>query len=137
MVNISYRTRYSIKRWQKLIDVLIMKNANDYLVHRIRPIPLTEAGQHENSKRMVRDVIVSAEIYNVLANEQYGNRLYVSVIWLATNKRLMYDKSRQMKKIMVVYSNDARLCYGRIVYVAAYLALHQLRISKPIIISML
>jgi len=98
MANIPYRTEYTIKRWQKVIDVLIMKHANDYQVHRTRPIPLTEADQNENSKRMVHDEMASAEIYNILANKQYGSRLYRSLIHLATNKRLVYDISRQRKK---------------------------------------
>ena len=137
MANIPYRTGYSVKRWQKVIDVLIMKNENDFRVHRTRPIPLTEADGNENSKRMARDAMTAAEIYNILANEQYGSRQHRSAIHLATNKRLIYDISRQMKRLMAVCSNDARSCYDRIVHVAAYLALRRLGVPKPMIISML
>jgi len=38
---------------------------------------------------------------------------------------------------MAACSNDARSCYDRIVYVAAYLALRRLGIPKPMIINML
>lgn len=97
MANMPYHTVYSVKRCQKVIDVLIMKNITDYRVHRTRPIPLTQADQHENSKQMARDAMASTEIYNNLANEQYGSRVYISAIHLATNKHLIYDISRKMK----------------------------------------
>ena len=69
MDNIPYRTGYSGERLQKVIDVIIMKNENNYQVHRTRPILLTEADQNENSKQMARDAMPTAEIYNILANE--------------------------------------------------------------------
>ena len=47
---------------------------------------------------MVKDAILSAEIFNLLANEQYGSQLYSAAIYLETNKRLVYEVSRQMKK---------------------------------------
>ena len=137
MANIPYRTGYSVQRWRKVIDVLIMKDQNNFAVHRTRPIPLVEADMNENSKRMARDAMVAAEMYDLIANEQYGSRFYRSAIHLATNKRLIYDISRQMKKALAVCSNDARSCYDRIVHVAAYLALRRLGIPKPMIISML
>jgi len=83
------------------------------------------------------DAMASAEIYNILANEQYNSRLYSSTIHLATKKQLISDISRQRKKMMVVCSNDAQSCYDRIVHVAAYLALRRLGIPKPMIISIL
>ena len=119
MTNIPYRTEYSVKCLQKVINVLIMKNAIDYRVHRTRLIPLTEADHNKNSKCIARDEMASAEIYNILDNEQYGSRLYRFSIHLATNIRLIYDICRQMKKPIAVYSNDTRSYYDRIVYVAA------------------
>ena len=55
MANIPYRTGYSVQRWRKVIDVLIMKDPNNFAVHRTRPIPLVEADMNENSKRMAKD----------------------------------------------------------------------------------
>ena len=69
MVNIPYRTGYYMKRWQKIIDVLIIKNETHHRLHRTRPITLTEADQNEDSKHMARDEMASAEIYNILTNE--------------------------------------------------------------------
>ena len=92
---------------------------------------------NENSKKMAKDHMVAAEMYDLMANEQYGSRFYRSAKYLATNKRLIYDISRQMKQAMAVCSNDARSYYDRIVHVAAFLALRRLGIPKPMIISML
>ena len=81
--------------------------------------------------------MVAAEMYDLMANKQYGSRFYRSAIHLATNKRRIYDISRQMKQAMAVCSNDARSCYDRIVHVAAFLASRRLGIPKPMLISML
>ena len=76
MANIPYRTGYSVQRWRKVIDVLIMKDPNNFKVHCTRPIPLVEADMNENSKRMAKDAMVAAEIYDLIANEQYGSRFF-------------------------------------------------------------
>ena len=55
MANIPYHTGYSAKRWQKVIDVLIMKKEDDYRVHRTCPIPLKEADANEFYKQMAKD----------------------------------------------------------------------------------
>lgn len=114
-----------------------MKDYTDYRVNRTRPIPLNEADQNENSKRVARDAMVSAEMYYLLANELYISRLYRSIIYLITNTRLIYDISQQMKRSMTVCSNDTLLCYDNKNYVTALLTLRQLSIPKPMIISML
>ena len=135
MENIPYHTGYSVQWWRRVIDVIIMKNSTDVRVHRTRPIPLKETDNNDNSKRMAKDAIIAAEIYNILANEQYGSCLYRLSIHLAMNKRLIYDISMHMKTPIEVCSNDARSCYDRIVHVAAFLALRRLGIPKPMIIS--
>ena len=137
MANIPYRIGYSVKCWQKSIDVLIMKDPSNYWVHRTRPVPLVEADMNENYKQMAKDAMVAADIYDLMANEQYGSRLYISVIHLATNKQLIYDILRQMKQPVAVCSNDARSCYDRIVHVATFLGLRRLGIPIKMIISML
>lgn len=100
-----------------------MKNPSDNKVYWTRPKPLKEADQNENAKCMAKDTMLAAEIYNLLANEQYSSKLHPSAIHLATNKRLIYDISRQMKTPMTVCSNGERSCYDMIVHVAAFLVL--------------
>ena len=43
-----------------------MKDQNNFAVHRTRPIPLVEADMNENSKRMARDAMVAAEMYDLI-----------------------------------------------------------------------
>ena len=92
---------------------------------------------NENAKRIPKDAMVAADIYDLLTNEQYISRLYRAAIHLAATKCLIYDIHRQMKQPLAVCSNDARSCYDHIVHVIAFLALHRLGITKPMIISML
>jgi len=117
--------------------VLYMKDQSDFRVNRTRPISLKKADQNENAKQTEKDTMVAVEKYNCMANKQYVSCLYRSAIHLATSKRLIYDVSHQMEKPIVVCSNGARSCYGKIVHIAAFLALRRMVIAKPIIISML
>ena len=57
--------------------------------------------------------------------------------FLATNKRMIYDISRQMKIPIEVCLNDTRSCYDRIVYFSVFMTLYRLGIPKPMIISMI
>ena len=61
MENTPYHTGYSVKRWQKVIDVLIMWKEGDYRMNRTMLIPLKEADANENSKRMAKDAADIAE----------------------------------------------------------------------------
>ena len=136
MANIPYYTRHSLKRWQKVIGVLIMKKEDDCRVHQTQPIPLKEADVNKNTKRMAKDASIIADKYNLLAAKQHG-KLHGNVIHLATTKRPTYDISRKMKLPMVVWFNNARSCYDRIVHMVAFLDLRWIGIPKPMIVSML
>ena len=100
-----------------------LEKITDFRVHRTRHIPLKEADDNETKYCMAKDAMIAAEIYNLVANEQYGSRLYRLAIHLAMNKRLIYDISRQMKTPIAVCSNDVRSCSDMIVHVVAFLAL--------------
>ena len=136
MAVLPYCTGLSPKRWGEAVDILIMKTAQDHWVNRTRPIPLLEADSNNNAKLLSTLVSQYAECKGLFANEQYGSRLNRSSIHLATNKKLIYDISRQMKYPIAVCSNDARSCYDRIVHSAGFLALRRLGAPKNAITSM-
>ena len=108
MAVIPYRSGFSPKRWEEAVDILIMKKDNDHRVHRTRPISLLEADSNNNAKLLSTVISCYAEEKQLFANEQYGSRQHRSSIHLATNKKLIYDISRQMKQPIAVCSNDAR-----------------------------
>ena len=78
--------------------------------------------QIKNAKRMAKDASSFAHQYELIADKKCG-KVYGASIYLATNKYLIYDISRQMKQLMAICSNDVRSYYGRIVHVAASLDL--------------
>ena len=113
-----------------------MKNEGDYRVNRTRYIPLKEADTNENSTILAKDASVIADNYKLLDVEQY-RKLHGSSIYLATNKWIAYNMSRQMKHPIAVCSNNARSCYDMIVHLVAFLAFRRLSIPTAMIISML
>ena len=80
-----------------MFDVLVMKDYGNSILNRIISITLKEGAENNNAKQMAKDATVAAEIYKLLANEQYGNILYRAAIHLTIYKRLGYDISRQTK----------------------------------------
>ena len=83
MANIPYKPGYSTQRQWRVIDVLIMKNDDDFRVHRTIPITLKEADANDNTKRMAKYTSAVAEKYGLLAAENYGNQVFFSAIHVA------------------------------------------------------
>lgn len=46
------------------------ERSSNYWVHGTRHIPLKEVDTDENAKRLTKDAMVVAKIYNLLANEK-------------------------------------------------------------------
>ena len=137
MFNIPARTGYSPIRWQRAIDVLLLKDQDDHRVHRTRPIPLLEADSNDAYKLLASQSNALATKHNLHAPEQYGGKDNTAAIHCASVKRGICDISRQTKTPLAICSIDARSCYDRIVHVAAFLSLRRLGVPKPMIHSML
>ena len=58
------------------------------------------------TQKMAKDTSAAAEKYNLLAAENYGNRLFCSTIHVTSNKSFIYEISHQMKQPLSEGSND-------------------------------
>jgi hypothetical protein len=65
------------------------------------------------------------EAYEQLAWEQYGSREGNNVIKQALNKVLSFDLIRQAQMDAAMCSNDAKICYDRIVHSIASILIQQ------------
>jgi hypothetical protein len=113
MSNFPLRTGYSPRRWQQGIEVMLLKQLNNFHVNKLRAILLFEADFNHNNKRLGRALMNHAEMNNWLAPEQYGSRKQVSAIDHCLNKRLSFDIIRQLK-------HPAALCVCQIPPVACW-----------------
>jgi hypothetical protein len=126
MANFPLRTGYSPTRWQQGIEVMLLKQKNNFHVNKLRAILLFEADFNHNNKRLGRTMMAHAEANNWLAPEQYGSRKQVSAIDHCLNKRLSFDIIRQGKHSAALCVNDMKGCYDRIVHSVASVCMQRL-----------
>jgi len=78
-----------------------------------------------------------AEVYDLLAPEQYGSRKHKSAIIQCLNKCLFYDYHWFTRFPAALCLNDAKSCYDRIVLIIAALCLCWLGAPQPAVKSMI
>ena len=136
MRNIPFITGYSPKRWQRVVNVELLKQPDNFNVEKLRTIMLMEAAWNNNNKIIGRELMWHAERQNLLAPEQYGSRKHRAASTQALNKKLVFDLFRQQRISGAIGSNDAKSCYDRIVHSVAMLSMRRMGYPLPPLISM-
>ena len=101
----------------------LQKDSNNWNIERLRTIVLIEAAHNLNNKLLGRRVMEHAEKHQAIAPEQHRSRKHLSSMQASVNNRLMYDLMRQHRHGGILCSNDAKLCYDRIVHSVLSLSL--------------
>jgi hypothetical protein len=130
MANFPLRTGYSPQRWQQGVEVMLLKQRDNFHVKKLRAILLFEADFNFNNKRLGRQLMWHAENHNWIAPEQYGSRKGFSAIDHCLNKRLSFDILRQSQQSGAICINDMKGCYDRIVHSVASICLQ--RFGMPV-----
>jgi hypothetical protein len=130
------KTGYSPVRWQQGIEVMLLKQPNNFHVNRLRAILLFEADFNHNNKRIGRCLMSHAEQHGWIAPEQYGSRKQLSAIDHCLNKCISFDIIRQYKKPAVICVNDMKGCYDRIVHSVASICMQRLGVTNEALRSM-
>ena len=118
---------YSPKRWQKGIDVMLLKSPEVYLLQKLRTIVLYEADFNHENKRLGRDSMQLALAKGQISDEQFS-RPGRSAQDNALSKRLVFDYFRFKKRPFGMCACDLKSCYDRVVHTAASLALQRVGI---------
>jgi len=74
MAEIPALTGYSPNRWRHGLNVMLEKTPGNIEVERLRIILLFEADCNQNNKWLGRAFMKEAELWDLLAVEQYGSR---------------------------------------------------------------
>ena len=126
---------YSPARYKKVIDLMLLKEPNNFLLKKLRTIVLFQADSNMTNKRLGRESMWSAVGNGLIAAEQYS-RPRRNAIDHVLNRRLVFDTSRQLKQSFAMCSCDLKNCYDRIAHNAASLALQRVGVSRAKIVSM-
>lgn len=136
IAQIPFSVGYSPAHWQRGTIVMIQKKEGVDLVSKLCTLVLTSADFNHNNKILGRKTLWHAEDNNLLAKEQYGSRKNKRAIEHAIHKRLTYDIMRQSRINGALCSNDAMLCYDRILHAIASSAYQRLGVPMSPIQSM-
>jgi len=106
-------------------------------VEHLHIILLFEADCNQNNKWLGRAFMKEAELWDLLAAEQYGSRHNKDAITQCLNKWLWYDYIQCTWQPAALCSNDAKSCYDQIVLLIAALCMCHLGAEKTLVLSML
>jgi hypothetical protein len=129
-------TGYSPKRWQQGIEVMLLKQSNNFHVNKLGAILLFEADFNHNNKRIGRELMRHGEANQWMAQEQYGSRKLLAAIDHCLNKQLSFDIVSQYKTPAAVCVNDMKGCYDRIVHSVASICMQRLGVNIKTLQSM-
>ena len=135
MAEIPEISGYAPIRYKKVVDLMLLKEPNNFLLQKLRTIVLFQADSNMTNKRLGRESMWSAVKHGHIAEEQYS-RPRRKAIDHALNRRLVFDISRQQRSPLAMCSCDLKNNYDRIAHNAASLALQRVGVPRSKIISM-
>ena len=135
MAEIPFRSGYALRRWKTAINVMILKDAGNHNIEKLRTIVLYEADFNHNNKFFGRAMMQHTVPRGRIAKEQYSIPGRKSIDH-ALNRRLLFDISRYQKSSSAMTPCDLRSCYDRVVHTPAMLAMLGYGIPEEPMLSM-
>jgi exonuclease III len=115
LINYCLRFRYSLQRWQEIVNAMILKAPGDFRIHRLRIIHLYEADFNFILSIKWRQLLHHADQLKLIHRGQYGGRPGKEATTLAFIEELKTDICYASRKPMINFDNDAASCYDRII----------------------
>lgn len=110
-----FRYGFSSPPWQCAINTMIEKQLNNFNIERLWAIALLDSLFSHNNKMLRCRIMRTAEVSNLVAQEQYESRKFKECIDQMINKVLTTDFWPQMRQCNVICSTNLNFCYDRIV----------------------
>ncbi len=138
MISLPFKTGFSPSRWQKSIQVMLKKIAGFPLITKLRVIQLLEADMNLAFRILWgRRLISHAISHGVDTPWQFGNRPGTIVQSALLLKALSYDFLCLTCSPAIVFNNDAKACYDRVVPSLGLMATERLGMHATAATSML
>ena len=115
LLNLAIKNNYSYKRWQVIVNVMILKDPNNVKIHRLRVLHLYEHDYNMILAIKWRDLIQSANKKGTLNEGQFGSVPGKNAITPTIIEELQYKISRASKRPLLHMDYDATACYDRII----------------------
>ena len=115
LLNNAIRHQYSFERWQKIVNVMILKEPSNIKIHRLRVIHLYEQDYNLLLAVKWRKLIQHGAQHQLLHASQFGAVPGRDAVIPTMIEEFQYEISRASKRPMVHLDYDATACYDRIV----------------------
>ena len=133
LLNYATKWGYSYKRWQEVVNTMILKSPGDTRIHRLRVIHLYEADYNLLLAVKWRNALHCSEDAGVLNDGQYGSRPHRQALDPVYIEETMNEISRATRKAHIKFDNDATSCYDRILPQLAALAGRKFGLAKELV----
>ena len=133
LMNYATKWGYSYKRWQEVVNTMILKAPGDIRIHRLRVIHLYEADYNLLLAVKWRAALHQSEDAGVLNDGQYGSRPHRQALDPVYIEETMNEISRATRKAHIKFDNDATSCYDRILPQLAAIAGRKFGLAKELV----
>ena len=134
IMNIALQHSYPLKRWRKVIGILLEKNPGKPTIHKYRTIHLVESDLNFIMRNIWgRELMKWSETYGGFNSNQYGGRKGYQAQSAALNKTLTCDIIRYYGEPSSLIDNDAQACYDRIIPNMVAYALLRMGMPKTLV----
>jgi Reverse transcriptase (RNA-dependent DNA polymerase) len=122
---------FSLQRWERVIQVVLEKVRGTPRIDKIRIIQLVEIDFNQALKKIFGHRLVRhAESKGNIPPSQWGSRPNKSAIDCVLLKRLSYDGLKIMRHTAIIFNNDAKAAFDRMVPSVGGIALRRLGAHK-------
>jgi hypothetical protein len=131
MLSIPLAEGFCPERWRQAIDIMLEKIPGVPRINKLRIIQLLEADLNQVLRSaFARNISkIAQETPGIISEHQYG-RSHQTCLTPVLNKLLTVQLLIQKKTNMILFDNDAKGCYNRIVSGIALAALRRIGCSK-------
>jgi len=131
VIDLAVSNSYTLKRWQKVIGVMLEKVHGQPRIHKFRTIHLVESDFNFVLRAIWgKSFMAHNEKSKSLHPNQYGGRKGIQGQSAAINKVLTMDIIRHYAEPAALLDNDAQACYDRLIPVLLSYALIRLGLPK-------
>jgi len=131
LVNLAVQNTYTLKRWRKVVSILMEKVKGNPIIHKFRTIHLLESDMNFVLRyTWGRQFMKHNESNKAWHSNQYGSRKGIQGQSATLNKVLTLDVIRYYAEPAAIVDNDAKACYDRMIPVVLSYALIRLDLPK-------
>ena len=138
IITVPFQHEFTIHRWTSAIQVMIEKNKGCAKIDKLRVIQLLEADLNMALRIIIgRRLMHRAEDRGTIPSSQWGSRPNSSSIDAILIKRLSYDGLALLCHSAVIFNNDCKAAFDRMIPSVGGIALRQLGTRKNAVSTLL